>query len=68
MGRVLGAGILIIRGTLGSTLGLRGAVVVLSGLFWVGLLILIVAPETRGHSCRSDGALPSGKNHATTSH
>jgi MFS family permease len=48
MGRVLGAGILIVRGTLGSALGLRGAVVALSGLFWVGLLILIFAPETKG--------------------
>jgi hypothetical protein len=48
MGRVLGAGILIVRGTLGSAMGLRWAVVALSGLFWVGLLILIVAPETRG--------------------
>jgi predicted MFS family arabinose efflux permease len=46
--RVLGAAILIVRGQLGSALGLRWAVVVLSGLFWVGLLILVFAPETRG--------------------
>ncbi len=48
LGRVLGAGILIVRGTLGAPLGLRGAVVVLSGLFWVGLVILLFAPETSG--------------------
>jgi hypothetical protein len=48
VGRVLGAAILIVRGTLGATLGLRWAVVALSGLFWFGLIILIFAPETRG--------------------
>jgi MFS family permease len=48
LGRVLGAAILIVRGTLGSKLGLRWAVVVLSGLFLVGLVILVFAPETRG--------------------
>ena len=48
LGRVLGAAILIVRGTLGSALGLRWAVVALSGLFWVGLVILVFAPETRG--------------------
>jgi MFS family permease len=48
LGRVLGAVVLLVRGTLGSALGLRWAVVVMSGLFWVGLLILIFAPETRG--------------------
>ena len=48
LGRVLGAAILIVRGTLGSALGLRWAVVAMSGLFWVGLVILIFAPETRG--------------------
>ena len=48
LGRVLGAAILIVRGSLGSALGLRWAVVALSGLFWVGLVILIFAPETRG--------------------
>jgi MFS family permease len=48
LGRVLGAAILIVRGTLGSALGLRGAVVAMSGLFWIGLFILILAPETRG--------------------
>jgi len=48
LGRVLGAAILIVRGTLGSALGLRGAVVAMSGLFWIGLIILIFAPETRG--------------------
>jgi predicted MFS family arabinose efflux permease len=48
LGRILGAAILIVRGTLGSALGLRGAVVALSGLFWFGLLILYFAPETMG--------------------
>jgi MFS family permease len=48
LGRVLGAAILIVRGTLGSALGLRWAVVALSGLFLVGLVILYFAPETRG--------------------
>ena len=48
LGRVLGAVILLIRGTLGSMLGLRWAVVAISSLFWVGLMILIFAPETRG--------------------
>jgi len=48
VGRVLGAVILLVRGSLGSALGLRWAVVVLSGLFWIGLLILIFAPETHG--------------------
>jgi len=48
LGRVLGAAILIVRGTLGSALGLRGAVVAMSGLFWIGLIILIFAPETQG--------------------
>ncbi len=48
VGRVLGAVILLVRGSLGSALGLRWAVVVLSGLFWVGLLILKFAPETHG--------------------
>jgi MFS family permease len=48
MGRVLGAMILLIRGSLGSALGLRMAVVALSLLFWVGLGLLLVAPETRG--------------------
>jgi MFS family permease len=53
LGRVLGAAILVVRGTLGSALGLREAVVVLSGLFWVGLVILIIAPETSGNELPS---------------
>jgi predicted MFS family arabinose efflux permease len=48
LGRVLGALILLIRGSLGATLGLRWAVVAISGLFWAGLLLLAFAPETRG--------------------
>jgi len=48
LGRVLGAVILLVRGMLGSALGLRGAVVAMSGLFWIGLIILTFAPETRG--------------------
>ncbi len=48
LGRVLGAVILLIRGSLGASLGLRPAVVVMSGLFWIGLMIVLFAPETRG--------------------
>jgi MFS family permease len=48
LGRVLGALILLVRGSLGASLGLRWAVVVMSGLFGVGLVILYFAPETRG--------------------
>ncbi len=48
-GRVLGALILLVRGMIGSAIGLRWAVVAMSGLFWVGLIILLFAPETRGH-------------------
>jgi MFS family permease len=48
LGRVLGAVILFIRGNLGSMLGMRWAVVAISSLFWVGLVILVFAPETRG--------------------
>ena len=55
LGRVLGAVILIVRGTLGSALGLRWAVVAMSGLFWVGLVILVFAPRRAGGSCRSEG-------------
>jgi MFS family permease len=48
VGRVLGAVILLVRGLLGAALGLRWAVVVLSGLFWIGLAILKFVPETHG--------------------
>lgn len=48
LGRLLGAGMLIGRGALGATLGLRYAVVVMSSLFLVGLALLALAPETRG--------------------
>jgi MFS family permease len=48
LGRVLGAVILLVRGTIGAAIGLRWAVVVMSSLFWAGLLILKFAPETRG--------------------
>jgi MFS family permease len=48
LGRVLGAVILLVRGSLGASLGLRWAVVVISGLFWIGLVILRFAPETQG--------------------
>jgi hypothetical protein len=40
--------ILLVRGTLGAAIGLRWAVVAMSSLFWVGLVILLFAPETRG--------------------
>jgi MFS family permease len=48
LGRVFGAVILLIRGTIGTAICLRWAVVAMSGLFWIGLLILWFAPETRG--------------------
>jgi hypothetical protein len=48
LGRVFGAAILLVRGSIGSAIGLRWAVVAMSSLFWVGLLILRFAPETRG--------------------
>jgi MFS family permease len=48
LGRVLGALILLVRGTIGAAIGLRWAVVAMSSLFWLGLLILLFAPETRG--------------------
>jgi hypothetical protein len=48
LGGVLGAVILLVRGSLGASLGLRRAVVLMSGLFWLGLIILLFAPETRG--------------------
>jgi hypothetical protein len=48
LGRVLGALILLVRGTLGAAIGLRWAAVAMSGLFWVGLVIVFFAPETRG--------------------
>ena len=48
LGRVLGAVILLIRGSLGGMLGLRWAVVAISSLFWVGLILIRFAPETFG--------------------
>ncbi len=48
LGRVLGAVILLVRGSLGASVGLRWAVVAMSGFFWVGLIILRFAPETKG--------------------
>lgn len=42
-----GAVILISRASLGSLIGMRWAVAAISGLFWLGLLILLFAPETR---------------------
>ena len=48
VGRLLAAGVLFGRGTIAAHLGLRWAVVAMSGLFVVGLALLIVAPETKG--------------------
>ncbi len=48
VGRVLGAGMLLVRGSLAASLGLRLAVVAMSGLFVVGLALLMIAPETKG--------------------
>ncbi|MBX6312884.1 MAG: MFS transporter, partial [Isosphaeraceae bacterium] len=48
VGRLLGACVLLVRGWLGATLGLRQAVVAIAALFFVGLALLAFAPETRG--------------------
>jgi MFS family permease len=48
VGRLLGAGMLLVRGQLGAALGLRRAVVCMAGLFAVGLVLLAFAPETKG--------------------
>ncbi len=48
LGRIIGAGILVARGYLGTWLGLRHAVVAVASLFLVGLALLIIAPEMRG--------------------
>jgi hypothetical protein len=48
LGRVLAAGLMLVRGMLGSQFALRHAVVAMSGLFVVGLALLAFAPETRG--------------------
>ncbi len=48
VGRLLGAGMLLVRGQLGVWYGMRHAVVLMSSLFLVGLVLLIFAPETRG--------------------
>jgi MFS family permease len=48
LGRLLVAALLLARGALGSRLGLRTAVVLMAGLFVVGLGLLTIAPETRG--------------------
>ncbi len=48
VGRLLGALILLVRGELGARLGLRLAVCAMAGLFFVGIFLLNMAPETRG--------------------
>lgn len=50
VGRLLSAVMILIRGWLGTELGLRWAVVAMSSLFLVGLALLWAAPETRGRS------------------
>ena len=56
LGRAIGAAILLVRGSVrtwlgeqyGPDLGFRYAVVAMAGLFFVGLVLLCFAPETRG--------------------
>jgi predicted MFS family arabinose efflux permease len=48
LGRLVVAGLLLVRGSLGARLGLRYAVVATSSLFLLGLVLLAFAPETRG--------------------
>jgi MFS family permease len=50
LGRVVGAIMVVVRGSLGASLGLRHAVVAVSGLFLVGLVVLLFLPETRGQN------------------
>jgi hypothetical protein len=47
LGRLLTAGLLLLRGALGERFDLRSAVVTMASLFAVGLALLTVAPETR---------------------
>ncbi|RUL87052.1 MFS transporter [Tautonia sociabilis] len=48
VGRVLGAVMLLVRGWLGATIGVRPAVAVVSLVFLVGIGLLAFAPETKG--------------------
>ncbi len=45
LGRVLGAVMLIVRGRLGSRLGMPWAATAISGLFWVGLVHALLRPR-----------------------
>jgi predicted MFS family arabinose efflux permease len=48
LGRVLAAGLMVVRGLLGARFDFRWAVVAMSALFLLGLALLAIAPETRG--------------------
>jgi MFS family permease len=50
LGRVLAAGLIVIRGILGTRFDFRWAVVAMTGLFVIGLALLAIAPETRGQA------------------
>ncbi len=41
---------LLVRGDLGARFGLRDSVVATSSLFLVGLVVIALAPETRGEA------------------
>ena len=47
VGRLVSAGILLVRGEFRDVLGLRWAVTLMASLFLVGLVLLIFAPETK---------------------
>ncbi|WP_152054056.1 MFS transporter [Tautonia marina] len=47
VGRILGAVMLLVRGGLGATIGVRPAVAVVSLVFLVGIALLTIAPETK---------------------
>jgi hypothetical protein len=47
VGRILGAVMLLVRGGLGATIGVRPAVAVVSLVFLVGIALLAIAPETK---------------------
>lgn len=48
MGKVLSAIIMVVRGSLGASLGMAGAAAAISALFWIGLVLVWFVPETRG--------------------
>ena len=48
VGRLLGAAMLLVQGSLVARLGLRNAVALMGGMFALGLVLLLFLPETKG--------------------